>query len=246
MPKSAKPRKSTSTLERGPSLTDQAVQEIRSRIVRGVFQLGEPLSEIALANELGVSKTPVREALVVLKRQGLIEVHPQRGSFVFDMDTHQVRKLSELREILEIAALRAAMAVDRSSLARRWSDTAAQMRKALEAGDAERYRTLDGGFHRAMFELADNPYLIEAFELIAFRVQALRNRLSLDPSLNTTSFDDHIRLADIVARGETETAVQMMGKHIEWTREHYLAAMEARQSDPSETTDKPRRRTPQS
>lgn len=182
------------TLDRGPSLTDQAAQQIRSRIVRGEFQLGEPLSEIALASELGVSKTPVREALMVLKRQGLIEVHPQRGSFVFDMDANQVRKLSELREVLELAAMRMALATDRQALTRQWADIVKEMREALDADDAECYRTLDGGFHMVLFELADNAYLLEAYELIAFRVQALRNRLSLAPSLNASSFEDHVRL----------------------------------------------------
>ena len=231
------------TLDRGPSLTDLAAQEIRNRIVRGVFQLGEPLSEIALANELGVSKTPVREALMVLKRQGLIEVHPQRGSFVFDMDANQVRKLSELREVLEIAALRMALATDRRTLAKQWADIVKKMRRSLDANDAELYRTLDGGFHRVLFELADNAYLMEAYELIAFRVQALRNRLSLAPSLNANSFEEHVRLAELVAERDDEAVVDLMGRHIEGTREHYLAAVTAREAEAALTPAKGRRRT---
>lgn len=231
------------TLDRGPSLTDQAAQEIRNRIVRGVFQLGEPLSEIALANELGVSKTPVREALMVLKRQGLIEVHPQRGSFVFDMDANQVRKLSELREVLELAALRMALASDRKALARQWADIVKKMRKALDAEDAELYRTLDGSFHRILFELADNAYLMEAYELIAFRVQALRNRLSLAPSLNATSFEEHVRLAELAAADEHEAIFDLMGRHIEETREHYLSAVNERDAEVSPAPTKGRRRT---
>lgn len=212
-------------LERGPSLTDQAANEIRSRIVRGVFQLGEPLSEITLANELGVSKTPVREALMVLKRQGLVEVHPQRGTFVFDMNASQVHKLSDLRTILETAALRLALVNDVAGLGGRWSAIVSDMRVALDRQDAELYRTLDGEFHRALFELADNPYLLETFELIAFRVQALRNRLSLDPTLNSTSFDEHVRLSLLVTQGSVEEIVDLLSRHIEWTREHYLAAL---------------------
>ena len=231
------------TLDRGPSLTDLAAQEIRNRIVRGVFQLGEPLSEIALATELGVSKTPVREALMVLKRQGLIEVHPQRGSFVFDMDANQVRKLSELREVLELAALRMALATDRRALAKQWADIVKKMRKSLDADDAELYRTLDGGFHRVLFELADNAYLMEAYELIAFRVQALRNRLSLAPSLNATSFEEHVRLAELVAAGDDNAVVDLMGRHIEETREHYLDAMTAREAEAAVAPTKGRRRT---
>ncbi len=232
-------------LERGPSLTDQAAEEIRARIVRGVFQLGEPLSEIALANELGVSKTPVREALMELKRQGLVEVHPQRGTFVFDMNATQVEKLSEQRAILETAALALALGKDREGLGRRWREIVEAMRQALTEEDAERYRTLDGDFHRTMFELADNPFLLEAFDLIAFRVQALRNRLSRDPDLNSTSFQEHIRLADMVAAGAVAPVDATLRGHIEWTREHYLAALAAAGPDASAAPPraKGRRRT---
>lgn len=230
-------------LERGPSLTDQAAEEIRARIVRGVFQLGEPLSEIALANELGVSKTPVREALMELKRQGLVEVHPQRGTFVFDMNATQVEKLSEQRAILETAALVLALRNDREALGSRWREIVEAMRHALSAEDAERYRTLDGEFHRAMFELADNPFLLEAFDLIAFRVQALRNRLSLDPTLNSTSFDEHVRLADMVSHGGDSAAVrETLQRHIEWTREHYLAELPAVGSEPAPGGTRPKSR----
>ncbi|MCP8894793.1 GntR family transcriptional regulator [Shinella daejeonensis] len=235
-----------SILDRGPSLTDQAAQEIRSRIVRGKFQLGEPLSEIALATELGVSKTPVREALMILKRQGLIEVHAQRGSFVFDMDAGQVRQLSELREILEIAALRMSLAADRKALSHRWAETVKEMQHALDADDTELYRTLDGGFHRTLFDLAGNPYLMEAFELIAFRVQALRNRLSLAPSLNAKSFCEHQKLAGLVAAGNDEEAVELMEAHITGTREHYLAAIVARAEEAPPAPSKGRRRAPRS
>jgi DNA-binding GntR family transcriptional regulator len=228
-------------LERGPSLTDQAAKEIRARIVRGIFKLGEPLSEITLANELGVSKTPVREALMELKRQGLVEVHPQRGTFVFDMNATQVDKLSDLRAILELAALKLALANDAAALGRRWKAIVADMREALAAADAELYRTLDGGFHRTLFELADNPYLLEAFELIAFRVQALRNRLSLDPGLNNTSFDEHVRLSTLASEGRTEDVAELLARHIEWTREHYLSELAQGASTPPSPQSKARR-----
>lgn len=222
-----------SMLERGPSLTDQAAQEIRARIVRGIFQLGEPLSEIALANELGVSKTPVREALMELKRQGLVEVHPQRGTFVFDMTATQVRKLSDLRTILETAALRLALANAPDTLHARWAAIVAEMRAALKVQDTERYRTLDGDFHRVLFELADNPYLLEAFDLIAFRVQALRNRLSLDPALNANSFDEHVRLTALVGAGAGGEIAELLVRHIEGTREHYLGELASPQGGPA-------------
>jgi DNA-binding GntR family transcriptional regulator len=214
-------------LERAPSLTDRAADEIRARIVQGVFRLGEPLSEITLANDLGVSKTPVREALLELKRQGLVEVHPQRGTFVFDMNAKDVDKLSEQRAILEIAALRLASAHNAVKLQARWEEIVGDMDVALQAKDAVRYRTLDGDFHLAMFVLSDNPFLLEAYKLIAFRVQALRNRLSLDSALNKRSFKDHVELTAMAVGGMKKRMVALMLSHIGSTRTHYLNELEA-------------------
>jgi DNA-binding GntR family transcriptional regulator len=231
-------------LERGPSLTEQAADDIRSRIVRGAFQLGEPLSEITLANDLGVSKTPVREALMQLKREGLVEVHPQRGTFVFSMTSEQVSKLSELRTILESAALQLTLERHPALLAERWAATVEKMERALARSDAERYRTLDGEFHRTLFELSENSYLLDAFTMIAFRVQALRNRLSLDPELNDTSFAEHVRLLELAREGRHADMAELLVRHVEWTRTHYLAELDRSQVPASGATrDRPRRRS---
>ena len=212
-------------LERGPSLTEQAADEIRVRIVRGALQLGESLSEIMLAKDLGVSKTPVREALMQLKREGLVEVHPQRGTFVFSMSPEQVGELSELRGILETAALRLALERNAAALVQSWAGTVGEMKTALSESDAERYRILDGAFHRTMFELAGNAYLLEAFTTIAFRVQALRNRLSLEAELNSTSFGEHEDLLRLARSGDAMATQALLVRHIEWTRSHYLAKL---------------------
>jgi len=217
----------TLTVARGPSLTAQAAAYIRGRIVHGNYQCGEPLSELTLAQELGISKTPVREAPLELKRQGLVEIHPQRGTFVFEMKSEQVVQLAEVRSILELAALRLAMNRNRDVLSRRWSEIVAAMGVAMENGNTEDYRILDGAFHQTIFDVAGNEFLSETFTVVAFRIQALRNRLSLDPKLNVTSFDEHKRLTKHVDRGELEKAIKLLAWHIEWTRERYIKFLQA-------------------
>jgi DNA-binding GntR family transcriptional regulator len=162
-----------------------------------------------------------------LKRQGLVEVHPQRGTFVFDMNAKDVDKLSEQRAILEIAALRLALAHNAVKLQARWEEIVGDMGVALQAKDAVRYRTLDGDFHLAMFVLSDNPFLLEAYKLIAFRVQALRNRLSLDSALNEKSFKDHVELTAMAVGGMKKRMAGLMLSHIGSTRTHYLKELEA-------------------
>src|SRR4029453_15916741 len=96
-------------LERPQSLTAMAVDAIRRAIVGGDLGLGEQLSEGVLARTLGISKTPVREALQQLRNEGLVRIIPQTGSFVFTMSAHEVLELCELRLALEEAALRFAI-----------------------------------------------------------------------------------------------------------------------------------------
>lgn len=215
-----------SALARGPSLTEQAADALRERIVNGVLRLGEPLSEIALAAELGVSKTPVREALMLLKREGLVEIRPQRGTFVFTMTAGQVVQLSEMRGILEAAALDLAMARGREALVAAWTGIVAGMEAAVALGDATRYREHDGEFHRAVFEVAGNPYLLEAFAGIAFRIQALRHRLSRDEELNRTSLADHVAFLRLARAGDTAGLAELALRHVAWTRDHYVASLE--------------------
>lgn len=211
----------TLALTRHPSLTEQAAQSIRDRIVRGLLLPGAPLSEIALAQELGVSKTPVREALIELKRQGLVEIHPQRGTFVFAMTAEEVRDLAEMRAVLEGAALRLATERDGDGLCHRWEPIVAAMQEAAAGDDAETYRGLDGDFHQAIVDAAGNRFLGEAFTAIAFRIQALRSRLSLAPALNAASLDEHVQLLEMVGNRRSKKAADLLLSHIERTRDLY-------------------------
>ena len=89
------------------------VEQIRDLIITDKLGLGEQLSEQALAEQLGVSRTPVREAFLKLQTERLVEVKPQRGTFVFQYDTTELREICELREVLEPGALRIAIKRDR-------------------------------------------------------------------------------------------------------------------------------------
>ena len=82
---------------------------MRESIVSGDLELGSALSERALAEKLGVSKTPVREALAQLRVEGLVRIYPQRGAYVFTLSAREVIEICEFRQTLEAAALRLAV-----------------------------------------------------------------------------------------------------------------------------------------
>lgn len=216
------------TLQRAKSLTEQAVEQIRSRIVGGEFELGAPLSENTLAAELGVSKTPVREALLRLKMDGLVSIVPQRGTVVFDMTAREIRELGELRETLELAALRLAAGRNRTALVRTLDKIVAAMGGALADDYSVLYRNLDADFHEAFFEHCGNRYFLSTYESFAFRVKALRTRLSIDSALNRSSFRDHQAIAALIDSGAVSEAVERLSTHVRSTIEQYVAIIERR------------------
>lgn len=214
-------------LRRPKSLTEQAADEIRQRIVLGDIALGASLSENTLAAELGVSKTPIREALLQLKNEGLVSIQPQRGSFVFDLSASEIAQLGELRETLELAALRLAAKYDQSGLVTDLAAILERMKKALDRNDAATYRRLDADFHRALFERSANKYLLAAYLGIAFRIQALRTRLSANPVLNRSSFRDHEKLHSLVDAARIDEAEALLSAHVRGTTENYAASIDA-------------------
>lgn len=220
-------------LQRAKSLTEQAADEIRQRIVFGDVALGSSLSENTLAAELGVSKTPVREALLQLKSEGLVSIQPQRGSFVFEMSASEIVQLGELRETLEVSALRLACKYDKEGLLEDLRAVLDRMKKALARNDAASYRKLDAEFHRAMFERSANKYLLAAYLGIAFRIQALRTRLSANPVLNRSSFKEHEKLHKLVDGGRVQDAVALLSSHVRGTTEDYAATIDAQRAKAS-------------
>ena len=212
-------------IARPKSLTELVVENLRARIIDGRLRLGEALSENALAAELGISKTPVREALLQLKLEGLVDVLPQRGTYVFRLAGDQVVKISELREILEVAAAAAAIKRNHAVLVARMTEILRSMRKAYDAGDNVGYRTLDGAFHQATIDLCGNAYISDAYGPIGFRIQALRSRLADEAALNELSFRDHCEMLKLIKAGEVAALQKLIRAHIRQTARSYLEVL---------------------
>ncbi len=163
-------------VERPRSLTEIVVERIREMIVTGQLALGEQLSENVLAERLGVSRTPVREAFLRLATERLVEVRPQRGTFVFACDPTDVRDVCELREILEAGALRLAVARDRGALLGALTRNVDATAAASLRSSAD-YQPFDDAFHESIVWGSGNRELISSYAAISGRVRALRHRL---------------------------------------------------------------------
>ena len=208
-------------IRRQKTLTEQAADAIRTRIVDGHFEFGEALSEIALANELGVSKTPVREAFLQLKNEGLVDILPQRGTFVFRMTLEQLRQLWEMREVLELSSLRFAMRDGGEALMRSLTPVIECMAKASQEKEPIVYRRFDAEFHAAIIKASGNTFIQSAYNIIALRVQAFRSRMPLDAQ-KWNMRDEHVEVADLLRAKKVEPAADLLFKHIRGAFEEYV------------------------
>lgn len=196
------------------SLTDVAVARIREAIIDGTLGLGQPIPEATLAASFGISKTPVREALVRLQNAGLVTVQPRRGTFVFTLEENELSEICECRTVLELAALRGSYERNRSGLVAALNGITGQMATAWATNDAPGYRRLDTAYHQALFDHCGNRYLNESYNLIAGKLAALRTRLSSSPDHMRKSYDEHVQMRDLLAAGELERVARILDGHI--------------------------------
>lgn len=196
------------------SLCDIAATAIREAIITGRYGLGEAISENSLSELLGISKTPIREALAKLKHEGLVTIVPRKGTFVFTMGVDEVAQLGFYRFALESTALDLAMAGHQDDLLAALKSISTAMTAARSAGKTAEYLGLDGQYHNAIVERCDNLYLIEGYQAIVGRTEALRTHLSRHPTHTEKSMGEHIEMIGLLEQGDLATTKQVLKRHV--------------------------------
>lgn len=203
------------------SLTGQVTDRLRRAILEGELQLGEALSEDRLAARLGVSRSPVRQALATLQQEGLIAILPQRGSFVFSPTPADIALVCEFRRMVELEALALSFAGARGPMLTAMRQAVAAMDRAQHSGDHLLSARADGDFHAALFAHCGNPYLEEAYRLVAAKVAALRAHRSSLPTRETANAE-HAEIVGRLAAGDLEGARVALSHHIVKMADRYV------------------------
>lgn len=200
---------------RPESLTELVTRQLKSAIVNGELELGGHLSETRIAKDLNVSRTPVREAINRLEMEGLLTVEPQRGTFVFHLETSELVKLCDARVCLETTALTMAIDSNPDKLAEALETCTRKMTEARARHDDTAYLGLDTEFHQHLFDCADNRFLNDAYQAIAPKMSALRNRLGRHPDHMAKSYREHLEILDAVRRRDATAALTTLRLHID-------------------------------
>lgn len=193
------------------SLSDKAYHEIRRRIVSLELAPGAVIEERQLVAQLGIGRTPVREALRRLAQERLVEVYPRRGMFVTGVDVRELARLSEVREVLEPEAAR--LAAERATGADREGLRALQAE--LEAGGGDQLMDLDERIHRAVYRAAHNDLLeatLEQYYVLALRIWSIA--VDHAPELEE-AIEAHRSLLEAIQAGDGERAADTMRAHVQ-------------------------------
>lgn len=187
-------------------------EELRRRVLNLELPPGAPLSENELAAELGVSRTPVREGLILLSEEGLVKVFPKIGSFVSRVDPERVAEAQFLREAVELASLDDVPAEpDPLVVAELRENLALQQ---LADGDLERFFELDEEFHRGLLRLAGHERAWPTVAAAKGHLDRAR-RMGLHENASPTVFvNQHASILDALLTGNREDARPLMRKHL--------------------------------
>lgn len=195
-------------------ITDSVFQKLRSAILNGDLAPGTKLSVPVLAQELNVSRSPVREAVQRLTAERLAYEEPRRGCFVVELDADDLIPIYDVREVLEgLAARRAAELRDPACL-ERLEALMASHRTAIETGDLERHVALDVAFHELLREVAGNQLLTEVLDSIRGVVQLAIRTTSLRTGPGHLALAEHERIVDAIVSGDPDAAEAHARHHI--------------------------------
>ena len=207
---------------------------LRTAILDGELKPGDWLRQQQIAEELGVSPMPVREALAKLAAEGVVEHVPYRGARVTIFSTDDVSDLYSNRALLEsMAAAATARNITPEELGE-LRDLQSQMRGELTSGRLSEYSQLNRRFHRVLYVASRRDYLVRALD----RIWSAFPTMMMSYYAQTTSetlaereaqdLEEHAAIITALETGDSESAERLMRQHIETNREELLAVLDAR------------------
>ena len=209
------------------SLVDKAYREIRQRILDNVYPSGHRALEQEYADEMGLSRTPMREALLKLQSEGLVEVVPRHGARVLPVSPDDMREIYEMLTAIEPMA---AELVARKKLPpadlKPLIDASRNMTAALKNDDLDAWASADERYHRLLIALAGNRLLTETVQGLwdrAHRARMVTLRLRPRP-INSTH--EHNAIVDAIRAGDAAGAARLYRAHRERGSKELLALLE--------------------
>ncbi len=203
------------------SLADQVFERLEGEILGGKYQQGDILTESRLTEDLGVSRTPVREALRRLEQEHIVELSP-RGIVILGVTEKDIQDIYAVR--MEIEGMAAARAAESDN-----AEHLAELREALELQeyyvsrrDAERIRTMDNRFHELLYRMSRSGVLYDTLLPLHKKAQKFRKASVQNESRAEQSAREHREIFEAVAAHDAVAAERAMREHVRRAGEHIM------------------------
>ena len=202
-------------LESQPKLVEKVHKAILSEIAEGKLKAGSRIIQEQIAQELGVSRQPVQQSLVLLKNQGVLIDAPGRGLQVAPLNLELIRQMYEVRAVLEGLVFRKAAENFSETAKKRAEKLLAAGRQAVTKASVRDLISADMAFHSFFYELADNPIITQSMETQWVNTQRVMGSVLLSADKPRDIWDEHEVMLGLVAAGEAAKAERLARTHIE-------------------------------
>ncbi len=209
------------------TLQQRVAAQLRQRLIDGSLAPGSKLNERVLCEQLGVSRTPLREAIRMLAAEGLVTLDPNRGAFAAQLSAHEVAGAFEVMAVLEgLAGEQAAARITGPELAELQA-LQFEMQASHARGDLAAYYRLNARIHAAINAAARNPVLASSWQQLNARLHALRFRSNQDAGKWAAALAEHAALLQALQARDGEAARRLLVAHLLRKRDVVLAQLAA-------------------
>lgn len=207
-------------------LVEEVAQVLRERIYRGVYPPGKPLRQVEISEDLKISRTPLREALRLLEREGLVSADAGRGVNVISADFAQLMDAYALREVIDglAARLAAIRAGKRAGTVLR--DIIVLQRQSVDPWQPEVYTGTNVQFHTAIIDLAGNDHLSRQVPIVHMTSQVFAPRNLFDHHRAIAAIEEHVQIVAAIESGDGDLAEQTARLHIRNSMARLAAQLE--------------------
>lgn len=195
---------------------DYALRTLRENIVHLELAPGSMVGEVELASQMGLSRTPVREALIELSKTEIVTVYPQKGSRIAYIDEHLIEEVQFMRNVLECAVVEQACACATEEDIVRLRENVSLQRYYLDRSSREAME-LDRKMHKMLFEITDKLHVYQQMQPMMIHCDRLQ-WLSYQTVDNRRIVGDHEELVERIARRDASAACEMMETHLNYSK----------------------------
>jgi DNA-binding GntR family transcriptional regulator len=208
-----------------PVMGQRVYEEIKEAIINNTIKPGTMIQERILAEKLGVSRTPVREALRRLNSEGLIELIPGKGATVTKITIEDIREIMQVREPLECLAVKLAAERIQPQDIKYLEDMIANWDKEINCSDQINFQSLstkDIAFHEYIVEIAGNKRLASILNMLRDQIRRITFLTQDNKTRIETSFPQHLKILEALKQRDPVAAEENMRQHMQSIKEYYF------------------------